>query len=256
VDSTAFAATLREIRARRGISQLELATRARTTQRHVSFVESGRSAPGRQMVARLAESLELSPRESNELLLSAGYAAVHPETDLADPALRPVLAALRHVLAGHLPYPAIVIGPYGDLVDANTAFGVMTDGVAPALLRPPVNVYRLALHPDGMAPRIGNLADWSRHILDRMRRRADPKLAVLLAELTGYLPDPAPRADEPVLGFAVPLELRHPDGRLNLITTVTTFATAVDVTIAELRLEAFLPADETTKTILSQRYGG
>jgi transcriptional regulator with XRE-family HTH domain len=243
-----FAQELRARRARRRLSQLELAVRAGTTQRHVSFMESGRSAPGRAMVVRLAESLELPLRERNDLLLAAGFAPAYPRTAWDDPALAPVRTALDHVLAGHLPYPAIIVDRVGDLVAANAAFAVLTEGVAAELLVAPVNAYRVALHPRGMAPRVVNLAEWAHHILDRLHQQADDRLAELRAELAGYAPERRIGADH--LGFAVPLRLRTSLGELALMTTVTSFATAVDVTVAELKLEAFLPADAATQRAL------
>jgi transcriptional regulator with XRE-family HTH domain len=248
-----FPRALRERRTRRRLSQLELALRAGTTQRHVSFIESGRSVAGRGMVVRLAESLELPLRERNDLLLMAGYAPAYPQTSLDDPRLAPVLAALKHILAGHLPYPAIVIDRHGVLVAANPAFGLFTDGVAPELLEPPVNVYRLALHPSGVAPRVLNFDEWAWHILERLQQEAvrnpDDQLAELHAELEAYVPGRILTPDH--LGFAVPLQLRVAQGELRLMAAITTFATAVDVTIAELNLEAFLPADALTASILS-----
>ncbi|MFJ5772748.1 helix-turn-helix domain-containing protein [Streptomyces sp. NPDC093094] len=238
-----FPQALRERRTHRRISQLDLALRAGTTQRHLSFIESGRSAPGRNMVVRLAESLELPLRERNELLLAAGYAPVYPESSLDDPVLAPVRAAIDHIVRGHLPYPALVVDQHGGLIAANSAFGVITEGAAAELLGPGKNVYRLALHPEGVAPRILNLAEWARHILVRLDGQPE-----LRAELTGYVPEPAPSDGR--LGFAVPLRLRSSHGELNLMTTVTTFATAVDVTLAELKLEAFLPADTATAQAL------
>ncbi|MFG1924306.1 helix-turn-helix domain-containing protein [Cryptosporangium sp. NPDC048952] len=241
-----FPTALRTRRRGRNVSQLQLAIRAGTTQRHLSFLESGRSAPGRTLVVRLAESLDLPLRERNELLAAAGYTPAYPETPLSElPAVR---TALRHVLAGHEPYPAVVVDRYGTLVDANRALGMLTRGVAAELLDPPVNVYRLALHPDGMAPRIRNFGQWAHHVVDRARQELathpSPRLAELVDELTGYVPAREVRADH--VGFAVPLHLDD----LHLTTTVTTFATALDVTVAELKLEAFLPADEQTVTRL------
>jgi transcriptional regulator with XRE-family HTH domain len=253
-----FPQALRERRIRRRLSQLELALRAGTTQRHLSFLESGRSEPGREMVLRLAESLELPLRERNGLLLAAGYAPAYARTPLDDPALAPVRTALGHILAGHRPYPAIIVDRHGDLVAANAAFDVITDGAAPGLLRPPANAYRLALHPEGLAPRIVNFDEWAQHILERLRaevlRGPDERLADLHAELTEYVPDGPPEPGP--LGFAVPLRLRSAAGELNLVTTVTTFATAVDVTLAELKLEAFLPMDEATSAILARASRG
>jgi transcriptional regulator with XRE-family HTH domain len=243
-----FPRTLRERRTRRHVSQLDLALRAGTTQRHLSFIESGRSVPGRNMVVRLAESLELPLRERNELLLAAGYAPAYPESSLDDPVLAPVRTAIDHILRGHLPYPALIVDRGGDLIAANSAFDLITEGAADELVGPGTNVYRLALHPDGLAPRIRNLAEWARHILVRLDH-----LEELRAELTGYVPELEPSAGQ--LGFAVPLHLRSSYGELRLMTTVTTFATAVDVTLAELKLEAFLPADPATAEALSAADG-
>ncbi|MER7707761.1 helix-turn-helix transcriptional regulator [Kitasatospora sp. NPDC097605] len=241
-----FPSTLRARRTGRRLSQLDLATLAGTTQRHLSFIESGRSTPGRAMVVRLAESLGLPLRERNELLLSAGYAPVYAECPLDGPELAPVRAALGHILEGHLPYPALVVDRNGDVVAANAALGLLTDGAAPGLVGLGTNAYRLALHPDGLAPRILNFPAWSRHVLAGIAH-----LPELHAELLAHVPplDDLPgRSDQ--LGFAVPLHLRSPFGELHLMTTVTTFATAVDVTLAELRLEAFLPVDEATAAAL------
>jgi transcriptional regulator with XRE-family HTH domain len=250
-----FAYELRRWRSSRRWSQLELALRAGTTQRHLSFMEQGRSAPGRTMVVRLAESLELSLRERNELLLAAGYAPLFAESELDDEALRPVRDALDGVLQGHMPYPAMVVRPYGELVAANAALDVLTEGAAPSLLESPVNVLRLAVHPEGMGRRVENLAEWGRHVIDALRaqllRSPDPRLDEFLAELEGYVPAVAPGPDH--LGFAVPLRLGCSEGDLRLITTLTSFATAIDITLAELHLEAFLPADEDTARILRAR---
>ncbi|MGW3173764.1 helix-turn-helix domain-containing protein [Streptomyces sp. NPDC001153] len=239
-----FPRALRAHRTSRHLSQLDLALRAGTTQRHLSFIESGRSVPGRTMVVRLADSLELPLRERNELLLAAGYAPAYPESSLDGPELAPVRTAIDHILRGHLPYPALVVDRGGDLVAANEAFDVLTEGVAPELVGPCTNVYRLALHPRGLAPRIANLAEWSRHILARLGH-----LPELRDELTAYIPELKAPADH--LGFAVPLHLRSSYGDLRLMTTVTTFATAADVTLAELKLEAFLPADPVSQQALA-----
>jgi transcriptional regulator with XRE-family HTH domain len=250
-----FSRELRRWRTRRRLSQLELALRAGTTQRHLSFIEQGRSTPGRGIVVRLAESLGLTLRERNALLLAGGYAPLFPESRLDAPELRPVRDALDRILNGHLPYPAVVVRPYGIVVSANSAFAVLTEGAARELLQPPVNVLRLALHPDGMAPRVENLAEWGRHIVESLRARslASPDAAVdhFIAELQSYLPDLPPEPNH--LGFSVPLRLRCDEGELHLITTLTSFATAADVTLAELHLEAFLPADEATAEILRRR---
>lgn len=250
-----FAVALRGWRRRRRVSQLELALRAGTTQRHISFVEGGRSAPGRAMVVRLAEALELPLRERNALLLAAGYAPAYEETEFDDPRLGSVRVALERVLAGHRPYPAVLTNRRGDLVSANDAFWSLVDGAAPRLLAPPVSVPRLLLHPDGLAPRIVNLEEWAWHVIDGLRRSAlrnpDDRLVALVTELTTFVPDPWRDLSPHHVGFAVPLRLRSDDGELRLLTTLTHFGTAIDVTIAELTLEAFLPADALTASILS-----
>ena len=255
VEPSLFAAELRRWRTTRRWSQLELSLRAGTTQRHLSFMEQGRSRPGRAMVVRLAESLGLSLRERNGMLLAAGFAPLFAESRLDDPDLRPLRDALERILEGHMPYPAVVVRPYGELVAANGAFGVLTDGAAPELLEPPVNVLRLALHPDGMGGRVVNLAEWGRHIVESLRGKAlrspDDRLDDLIAELEDYVPALVPGPDH--LDFAVPLRLRVPEGELHLVTTLTSFATAVDVTLSELQLEAFLPADDATAAILRSR---
>ncbi|NKY89078.1 MmyB family transcriptional regulator [Nocardia veterana] len=250
-----FARELRRWRALRRWSQLDLAIRADTTQRYLSYLEQGRSQPGRAMVLRLAESLELSLRERNQLLNSAGYAPAYDESGYDAPQLAAVREALRSVLAGHMPYPALIADRYGDLIESNAAFDLFTAGCAPELLTPPVNVRRLALHPDGLAPRVINFADWGRHVTESMRARnrtsPDPLAEELVAEFETYLPavEPGPG----YLGFAVPLRLRWGTGELRLITTLTSFATATDVSLADLHLEAFLPADDATADLLRRR---
>jgi transcriptional regulator with XRE-family HTH domain len=255
VEPPPFARELLRWRTARRVSQLELASRAGTTQRYVSFIERGRSVPGRAVVLRLAESLGLTLRERNALLLAAGYAPAFPESPLDAAELGPVREALDGILEGHLPYPAVVAGPRGELVAANAAFDVLVEGADPDLLKPPVNVLRLALHPRGMASRVVNLDAWGRHIVENLRARAlrspDPRLDALAEELAGYVPKREPGDD--YLGFAVPLRLRCAEGELRLLTTLTSFATAVDVTLAELHLEAFLPADAATAEVLRKR---
>jgi transcriptional regulator with XRE-family HTH domain len=247
-----FGQSLRHWRRLRRVSQLELALRAGTTQRHLSFVERGRSVPGRGMVVRLAESLQLPLRERNALLLCAGYAPAYAETALDADSLRAVRDALDAVLRGHEPYPAMIVSRSGELVAANSACEVFFEDVAPELLEPPVNTRRVALHPAGMASRVINIDQWARHVTESVRRECernpDPAMAAMLAELEGYLPRVATGPDD--LGFAVPLRLRTRCGELRLITTLATFVTATDVSLAELRLEAFLPADQETAAAL------
>ncbi|WP_018656183.1 helix-turn-helix transcriptional regulator [Actinomadura flavalba] len=249
---------LRAWRHRRRLSQLELASAAQVSTRHLSFVETGRSMPSRAMVLRLAEHLDVPLRDRNLLLVAAGYAPGYAETPLPEPRMDGVRSALRQVLAAHEPAPALVVDRFWNLVDANAAAGLFLEDVAPELLRPPVNALRLSMHPDGMAGRIANLGEWRAHMIGRVRRHvaltADAALTSLYRELRDY---PGPRADvaaEPDGGeVLVPLRLRA-DGRdLAFITTIATFGTPLDVTVAELAIEAFYPADAATTAFLRER---
>ena len=246
-----LSAGLRTWRTRRRVSQLELAIRAGTTQRHVSFIESGRSAPGRDMIIRLAESLQVPLRERNQLLVAGGYAPAYDETPYGAPGLGAIRTALEAILEGHRPYPAVVVDRNGNLVLANQAFHILTADVDDRLLTAPINIPRLLLDPAGLAPRIVNFAQWSWHVIDALAREAaqnpSPGADALIHELTALVP-PRPAPDH--LGLAVPLHLRSPHGDLHLITTLTRFGTAIDVTVSELRMEAFLPADEPTARAL------
>ena len=251
-----FGDQLREWRQRRRLSQLDLALEAEISARHLSFVETGRSQPSREMVLHLAERLEVPLRERNLLLVSAGYAPVFPERPLDDPALQAARRAMELVLAGHEPYPALAVDRHWRLVAANRAVAPLLAGVTPALLQPPVNVLRLSLHPEGLAPRIGNLAEWRGHLLERLRHQidvsADPVLAALMSELKTY-PVPARRAHPPPHdygGIVVPLHLETEHGTLALVSTTTVFGTPVDVTLSELALESFFPADAESGAIL------
>ena len=238
------------------MSQLDLALEAEISQKHLSFVESGRSAPSRDMVLRLAERMSVPLRERNLMLLSAGYAPSFPERSIDDPALRPARDVIELILKGHEPYPAIAIDRHWHLVASNAAVAPLLAGVTEAsLLRPPINVLRLSLHPRGLAPLIGNLTEWRAHLLDRLRDQiaitGDTVLIRLLNELAGY---PAPAAAEEsrtdYAGLAVPLQLRTPAGTLSLISCTTVFGTPIDVTLSELALETFFPADPGTAEIL------
>ncbi|MFE5569744.1 MULTISPECIES: helix-turn-helix domain-containing protein [Amycolatopsis] len=247
---------LREWRDRRRISQLDLAISADISTRHLSFVETGRSKPSREMVLRLGEHLEVPLRERNQLLLAAGYAPAYAETGLAAPELEAVRKAVRQLMTGHEPYPAAVVDRWWNLVDANASISLMTDLVSPALMTPPVNVLRVTLHPDGMAPHVLNLGEWRAHLLGRLRRQviqtADPMLTELLEELLTYpCADPVPEVEVPGPGdIFVPLKLRHEDAELTFFSTVSTFGTPLDVTVAELVIESFFPADADTAEYL------
>ncbi|HET6509370.1 MAG TPA: helix-turn-helix transcriptional regulator [Baekduia sp.] len=251
-------ALLRRWRDQRRLSQMELALTADVSTRHLSFVETGRSKPSREMVVRLAEHLDVPLRERNELLLAAGYAPAYPESSLEDSELTQVRDAVRKLLVAHEPFPAIAVDRRWELVDGNAGVALITAGAAQHLLEPPVNALRLALHPEGMAPRIVNLAEWRAHLLGRLRREVtatqDPQLKALLAELSEYPGgDEAdgeihvPRAGE----IVVPLRVRADDaGELAFMSTVTTFGTPLDITVSELSIEAFFPADDHTANVL------
>jgi transcriptional regulator with XRE-family HTH domain len=246
-------ALLRDWRQRRRMSQLDLALEAGVSARHLSFLETGRSKPSREMVLHLAEELDVPLRERNRLLLAAGFAPAFDERPLESPELEPVRRAVAQVLTGHEPFPAAVIDRWWNLVASNRQLAVFLEGVSPALLEPPANVLKVSLHPDGMAPRIANLAEWRGHLLDRLSREVaatgDTRLAALLEEVSAYpAPDDDRRGSES--DIAVPLRLRAGDGELSFISTVATFGTAVDVTVAELSIEAFFPADAATAAAL------
>jgi transcriptional regulator with XRE-family HTH domain len=249
---------LRDWRQRRRMTQMDLALEADVSARHLSFIETGRSTPSADMVKHLAEQLDVPLRERNELLLAAGYAPAYGQRDLDEPEMGPVREALDRVLKGHEPFPAVVVDRHWGMVAGNSAIPLLTAGVAEHLLAPPVNVLRLTLHPEGMAPRIVNLAEWRAHLLDRLGRQAvtsgDPALAALHDELARLPGGPGPtRAHAPDLAageIATPLRIRHGEGELSFISTYTTFGTAVDVTVSELSIEAFFPADEVTARAL------
>ena len=250
-----FGAQLREWRQRRRLSQLDLAGDADVSTRHLSFVETGRAMPSREMVLRLADRLEVPLRERNRLLAAAGFAPMYAERSLDDPALAAAREAVELVLKGHEPYPALAVDRHWSLVSYNRAVLPMLAGVAPALMQAPINVLRLSLHPDGLASRIVNLAQWRAHILARVRQQvivsADPVLTALADELRSY---PAPAVDASHDGIeasvVVPLVLRTPAGTLSFISTTTVFGTPVDVTLSELALETFFPADAATAALL------
>ncbi|PSK93612.1 helix-turn-helix protein [Murinocardiopsis flavida] len=251
-------ALVRRWRERRRISQLELSSQTGVSTRHLSFVETGRARPSRAMVLRLSESLDVPLRDRNHLLVAAGFAPAYPQEPLDSAAMAPVRAALRQVLDGHSPNPAVVVDRTWNLLDANAAIGVLVAGVSPALLEPPANVLRIALHPDGMAPYIENFGEWRAHLLARLRRQVehtgDPELAALHTELLDYpcdQDDPAVEVPGPGV-IAVPLRLRHEGDELTFVSTVATFGTPLDITLAELVIESFYPADRATAETLAR----
>lgn len=254
--ATTVGDVLRDWRARRRLSQLDLAGEADVSTRHLSFVESGRAAPSRDLLLRLAEPLAMPLREQNRLLLAAGYAPVHGERALDAPDMAAALAAVDAVLRAHAPFPALAVDRHWNLVRANDAVTEMMVGIDPMLLEPPVNVLRATLHPKGLAPSIANLAEWRHHLLARLRmdidHSADPALEALHAELRSY-PSPASRLPQaPVARIAVPLTIRSEahNRALSFLSTTTVFGTATDVTLAELTLECFYPADDDTRQAL------
>ncbi len=255
-----FGELLRHWRRRRRLSQLELSLDSDISARHLSFVETGRSKPSRAMVMRLTETLAVPLRERNALLLAAGFAPLYAERPLESPEMAPVRAALDRFLRAHEPYPALVIDRHHNLLAANDALGALTAGCAPELLAPPANAIRVALHPDGMAPRTINFGEWSAHLLARLRREAavtgDPELDALHDEVAAY---PGVQTEPPAnvdLEIVVPLRLREGPRELALISTISTFGTPRDITLSELAIEAFYPANaETAMRLLSEVEG-
>jgi transcriptional regulator with XRE-family HTH domain len=219
---------LREWRQRRHLSQLDLAGDAEISARHLSFVETGRAAPSREMVLKLAERLEVPLRERNVLLVAAGFAPAFPQRSLDDPALKSARQAIDLVLKAHEPNPALAYDRHWNLVTA---------------------ILRLAFHPEGLAPRTVNLAEWSAHLLERLHRQceatADPELLKLYQELKAYR---MPARSGPVSAdnVAIPFKLRRNDEVLSFISTTMVFGTPVDITLQELALETFFPADDLT----------
>ena len=254
MQSATIGTQLREWRSRRRLSQMDLALDADISTRHLSFIETGRSRPSPGMIQRLADRLDVPHRARNALLLAAGYAPDYQERPLDSPEMDGVRTVVDHILKGHEPYPAIAVDRHWNMIAANSAIGILIEQIAPELLVPPVNVIRLALHPDGLAPQIANFSEWRSHILDRLDRQietsADPRLAELRAEIAAY---PSSYNDNEG-GFgnaiAVPLLLDTVAGRIAFVTTVTIFGTPVDVTLSELAIEAFFPADAHSAELL------
>lgn len=246
---------IREWRQRRHLSQLELASRAEVSTRHLSYIETGRARPTSTMVMRLCDHLEVPLREQNHLLLAAGHAPAHPEHRLSDPPMAEANAALEAILAAHHPYPALVVDRRWELVAANDAVYRLLEGIDAEVLEPPVNVIRLSIHPRGLAPRIVNLGEWRAHLAERLRREhdatGDPAIGELHAEVVGD------GVEHPTsTSLVVPLQVRMPDGTvLSFISTTTVFGTPREVTLSELAIEAFYPADDATRGHLSVATG-
>ena len=250
---------LREWRQRRRMSQLLLAAEADISTRHLSFVESGRAVPSREMVMHLAERLDVPLRARNALLIAAGYAPLFRERPLTDPQLAAAREAVELVLKGHEPYPALAIDRHWTILAANSALAPLVAGASAELLKPPVNALRLSLHPEGIAASIVNWHAWREHVLARLQRQidvsGDDTLSALRDELAGYPAPPGAEAIDPdpaINQIAVPLRLRTPLGLLSFFSTTTVFGTPVDVTLSELAIEAFFPADQQTAAALRE----
>jgi transcriptional regulator with XRE-family HTH domain len=248
---------LRSWRERRRVSQLDLSLQAGISARHLSFVETGRSKPSSGLILRLTEELDVPLRERNALLLAGGFAPAYPEHGLDAPPLSAITEAMRQVITAHLPNPALAVDGHWELIDGNDAVFRLVEGTSPELMEPPVNVLRVSLHPDGMAPRILNLAQWRQHVLFRLRRQADrsgdPFLHELHEELSGYpggdgagQPDGAAEAADVVL----PMRIRVGDAELSFLSTTTVFGSPLDITVAELAIESFYPADGATASFM------
>ncbi|HMC14074.1 MAG TPA: helix-turn-helix transcriptional regulator [Albitalea sp.] len=247
---------IREWRQRRRLSQLDLACEADISTRHLSYVENGRASPSREMLMHLAERLNVPLRERNQLLTAAGFAPIYRERPLADPALAAARQAVDLVLRGHEPYPALAVDRHWNMLAHNSVVPKLLAGIEPRMLQPPVNVLRLSLHPEGLAPRIVNFAQWREHLFARLRQQiaasGDAGLVDLLHELQALPapPDAGHATPVEVSPVAIPLQFRTPQGVMSFISTITVFGTPVDITLSELALETFFPADARTAELL------
>ena len=254
----AVGSLLRQWRERRKLSQLDLAGEAEVSTRHLSFIESGRSAGSREMLLRLGERLAMPLRAQNHLLLAGGYAPVYAERPLNAPDMIAAKVAVDSILEGHRPFPALAVDRHWTLVAANDAVKALLAGIAPILLEPPVNVLRLTLHPDGLATRIENLEEWRAHLLHRLQAQIDQSgdsvLTALLEELASYPVRSGTQRHTRPDGIVVPLRLRGEHGNvLSFLSTTTVFGTPIDITLSELALECFYPADQATREALLLR---
>lgn len=250
-ETTSFGDLLRDWRGRRRMTQLDLGAAADVSARHLSFLETGRSGPSREMALELGEALGLPLRERNVLLVAAGFAPAFPRRSLDAPELAAVQQAVATVLGGHEPYPAVAVDRYWNVVSMNRAAAVFAEGIPDELLGPPTNTYRVSLHPDGLAPRVINFPEFAHHLVARLRHdaevSADPELVALLEEVEAYpTVRELPRVAPPASAVVTPVRLRHPRGELAMFTTIVTFGTPVDVTVAELAIETFFPMDAAT----------
>ncbi|MGX7952726.1 helix-turn-helix domain-containing protein [Tsuneonella sp. HG249] len=250
---------LREWRSRRRMSQMDLALDSEISTRHLSFIETGRAQPSVAMIERIADCLEVPHRARNALLLAAGYAPEYRERALDSDEMAAMRAIVEHVLQGHEPYPALAVDRHWNMVAANASVSILTEQVAAHLLEPPVNVLRIALHPDGLAPQIANYGEWREHILHRLNLQVeasgDPDLAALRDEIAAYGPLANDNEAGLANGIAVPLVLDTVAGRISFVSTVTIFGTPVDITLSELAIEAFYPADKASAELLRRIAG-
>ena len=251
---TPVGAEIRRWRELRSLSQMALAAVAEVSTRHLSYIETGKSQPTSSMILRLADALDVPIGEQNELLLVGGFAPKHPERDFDDEQLSSVMASLRNLLDAHEPYPALLMDDHWDVIDANRPIDALLVGCHPDLLTPPINVIRLTLHPQGLAPRIRNLVTWRNHLLHQLEQRivrsgGDPRLRELLAEVAAY--STGGMHSEPPVDPAVLLELSTSDGALRLFSMSSRIEGPADVTLDSLHLETFMPADEDTRHHLS-----
>jgi transcriptional regulator with XRE-family HTH domain len=266
--TTSVGDMLRRWRQRRELSQLDLASEADVSARHLSFVETGRSVPSREMLLRLAERLEVPLRERNAMLLAAGYAPAFRESGLSDPELHNAAHAIRVILSGHEPYPALAYDKHWTLIDANQAMMRLLEGIADELLRPPVNILRAAMHPLGLASRILNLEEWRAYTLRRLEREIgltdDAFLRDLFRELSGYEQPVATTPKSPFVaqgqasytGLVVRLQLAINGSALSFFSASTVLGTPVDITLSELAIESFFPADDSTAIAMRELVPG
>lgn len=245
---------LKKWRTHRRQSQMDLALDAEISPRHLSFVETGRSRPSRELVLKLAKCLAVPPRERNTMLVSAGFAPIYPEKSLDSDEMAAARAAISHVLKAYQPFPALAIDRHWNMVDANASLMALMAGVAPHLLQPPINALRVSLHPEGVAPRIVNLAEWRGALFQRLREQieasADPVLVELLDELRSYPGGEA--VASAAYPLAIPMVLETPPGRLTMLSMSAVFGSPVDITLSELAIESFLPADADTFAALQK----
>lgn len=249
-----FGVLLRRWRERRRMTQTDLALAANSSTRHLSYLETGRSKPSREMVVRLAEILEVPLRDQNTLLLSAGFAPAFPERSLGE--LNAARGAIEQILNAHKPYPAFAVDRHWNLVMSNGALPQLYEGCAPELLRPPINAVRITLHPRGLGPRVLNFIEWRAHtqavLRQQLESRADPVIQALLNEVSSYPAPPgvAPAANDGPARYATPLQIATRFGVVSFLSTITVFGTPTDVTLSELALEMLFPADEATTKIV------